>query len=95
MVIEVPGVVRSWLTLTTGERVPLQIEWENEQEIAGLELDAIGWPMYRRWIIARRMVVRRERLVVDTDRGFHRRPLRPVRSGVLRHHPHRTFLHLR
>ena len=69
MVIEVPGVVRSWLTLTTGERVPLQIEWENEQEIAGLELDAIGWPMYRRWIIARRMVVRRERLVVDTDRG--------------------------
>ena len=69
MVIEVPGVVRLWLTLTTGERVPLQIEWENEQEIAGLEIDDIGWPMFRRWIIERRMVVRRERLVVDTDRG--------------------------
>ena len=69
MVIEVPGVVRSWLTLTTGERVPLQIEWENEQEIAGLEIDDIGWPMFRRWIFERRMVVRRERLVVDTDRG--------------------------
>lgn len=59
MVIEVPGVVRSWLTLMTGGRVPLEIEWENEQELAGLEPDAIGWPMYRRWIIERGMVARR------------------------------------
>lgn len=51
MAIWIPSVTWALFTLTTGERVALQVEHEDASVVRGLELDPTGWPRERVWEI--------------------------------------------